>query len=81
MAEPSQVRAVVVMGVSGVGKTTVGRALAERLGWAFADADAYHSADAKAKMARGTGLSDADRAPWLAALATLIIARLDGGPS
>lgn len=53
------------MGVSGVGKTTVARALAERLGWRFADADAYHTEAAVAKMGQGIGLTDADRAPWL----------------
>jgi gluconokinase len=53
------------MGVSGAGKSAVGRALARRLGWAFHDADDHHSAAAKAKMARGDGLTDADREPWL----------------
>ncbi|MEM6785334.1 MAG: gluconokinase, GntK/IdnK-type [Bacteroidota bacterium] len=60
------------MGVSGSGKTTVGRALAVRLGWTFLDADAFHSTDARAKMAIGQGLTDADRAPWLDQLAALI---------
>jgi gluconokinase len=46
----------------------VGRALAERLGWAFVDADDLHSPENKAKMHRGEALTDADRAPWLAAL-------------
>lgn len=56
------------MGVEGSGKTTVGQALAARLGWSFADADDFHSAANKAKMAAGTALNDEDRAPWLAAL-------------
>lgn len=70
---------VLLIGPSGAGKTTVGTALAERLGWAFEDADAYHSAEAVAKMARGAGLTDADRAPWLARLAELIDARIGSG--
>ena len=53
------------MGVSGVGKTTVGRALATRAGWAFLEADDDHSPAAKAQMAKGIPLTDADRAPWL----------------
>lgn len=57
---------IVVMGVSGAGKTTVGRALAERLGLAFQDADDLHPEANVAKMAAGTPLDDADRAPWLA---------------
>ena len=70
--DPEATQVVVVMGGSGAGKTTVGRALAKRLGWAFEDADAYHNDAAKAKMATGTGLTDADRAPWLDRLAALI---------
>jgi len=58
---------VVVMGVSGSGKTTVGRALAVRLGIEFADADAFHSEASVAKMVSGHPLDDDDRAPWLKA--------------
>ncbi len=65
-------RVVVIMGVSGAGKTTVGRALAERLGWAFADADDVQPPENVAKMARGEGLTNADREPWLHALVALI---------
>jgi gluconokinase len=61
-------RAVVIMGVSGSGKTTLGQALAARLGWPLLDADDYHTPDARARMQRGEGLRDADRAPWLARL-------------
>src|SRR5258707_13017308 len=59
---------IVVMGVTGSGKTTIGSMLAARLGWDFADADEFHSAENKAKMHQGIPLTDADRAPWLAAI-------------
>ena len=65
-------RFVIVMGVAGCGKTTVGELLARHLGWQFYDADAFHPAENVAKMANGTPLTDADRAPWLSALHTLI---------
>jgi gluconokinase len=55
---------VVVMGVCGSGKTTVGRALAESLHWSFLDADAFHPPANVAKMARGVPLTDDDRWPW-----------------
>jgi gluconokinase len=56
---------VVLMGVSGAGKTTIGCALARDLGWRFIDADDYHAPQSVAKMAAGQALSDADREPWL----------------
>jgi gluconokinase len=59
---------VILMGVSGVGKTTVGQALAAELKWGFVDADDYHSAANVAKMQAGIPLEDGDRAPWLAAM-------------
>lgn len=59
---------IVVMGVSGAGKTTVGRLLAERLGMPFIEGDDYHPAANVAKMASGVPLGDADRWPWLDAL-------------
>ena len=59
---------VIVMGVTGSGKTTVGKMLAQRLGWEFADADDFHSAANKDKMHRGIPLTDADRMPWLASM-------------
>lgn len=71
-------RCVVVMGVSGSGKTTVGLVLAERLHVPFADADSFHSEAAKAKMAAGHALNDEDRAPWLARLADWLRAHPDG---
>jgi transketolase len=63
---------VVVMGVSGVGKTTIGERLAARLGWQFIEGDRLHPPQNVAKMSRGEPLSDADRAPWLAAVAAAI---------
>lgn len=59
---------VLVMGTTGSGKTTIGQMLARRLGWLFLDADDFHSASNKEKMHRGIPLTDADRAPWLAAI-------------
>jgi gluconokinase len=63
---------VIVMGVTGAGKTTVGRLLASQLGWEFADADDFHPAANVEKIRRGTPLSDDDRQPWLARLRTAI---------
>jgi len=60
---------VVLMGVSGSGKTTVGRALADELRWTFIDADDFHPAVNVAKMAAGVALTDEDRWPWLDHLA------------
>jgi gluconokinase len=64
------------MGVSGSGKTSVGKALAEHLRWEFYDADDFHPPENVAKMARGIPLDDSDRAPWLAALHDLISSSL-----
>jgi carbohydrate kinase (thermoresistant glucokinase family) len=63
---------LILIGVSGSGKTTIGKLLAERLGAAFADADDFHSPANKAKMHAGIPLDDADRKPWLAAIAAQI---------
>lgn len=63
---------IVVMGVSGSGKTTVGRALAEAIGATFFDADDFHSAENVEKMRRGEPLTEGDRGPWLQALRALI---------
>lgn len=64
--------AIVVMGVSGSGKTTVGAALAERLGVRFRDADEFHPAANVAKMSAGIPLEDSDRWPWLDAIGAAI---------
>jgi len=66
---------IIIMGVSGAGKTTVGTILAERLGWEFYDADDLHPKDNIEKMRAGVPLTDADRLPWLAALRGLIRSR------
>ena len=66
-------KAIVVAGVSGCGKSTIGRALADQIGWSFIEADAFHSQVSKAKMMAGKPLDDADRAPWLAALNTELL--------
>lgn len=65
-------RVVIIMGVSGSGKTTVGRLLADRMGWTFVDADDHHPPANVAKMARGEPLTDEDRMPWLERLRALI---------
>ena len=73
--------AVIVMGVAGSGKSTVGAALARALGWRFVDADAFHTPEAIAKMAHGQPLEDADRWPWLDRLHAVIAKDLaDGAP-
>jgi len=72
---------VVLAGVAGSGKTTVGRALAARLGWAFEDADALHSPADIAKMHSGAPLTDADRWPWLETVAAWLDARIAAGTS
>lgn len=60
---------IIIMGVCGTGKTTVGELLARRLGFEFAEGDAYHPQANVAKMRSGQPLDDTDRAPWLAAMA------------
>ncbi|MCA3285964.1 MAG: gluconokinase [Roseomonas sp.] len=73
--------AIIIMGISGAGKSTIGALLAERLGWPFADADGFHPPANVAKMAAGTPLTDADRWPWLDAIAAHIgAARGTGQP-
>jgi gluconokinase len=72
MPEKLPVRFVIVMGVSGSGKTSVGERLAGRLGWSFYDADNFHPPENVEKMARSIPLMDADRLPWLTRLHDLI---------
>ena len=70
---------VVMMGVSGSGKTTVGAALAQRLRVPFADADDFHPEANIAKMSAGIPLDDADRAPWLRAIADWLVEQSESG--
>jgi gluconokinase len=72
---------VLVGGVAGSGKTTVGALLANRLRWPFADADEFHPAANIAKMQSGVPLTDADRGPWLAAIAAWMDERIAAGES
>lgn len=72
---------LVLMGVSGSGKTTVGIALAERLGWPFVDGDDFHPPANVDKMARGEPLTDADRWPWLQTVRSFIDERIERGES
>ena len=64
---------VILMGPAGAGKTTVGQALAEALGWTFVDADALHPASNVEKIRAGTPLTDADRDPWLTRVRETIV--------
>ncbi len=66
---------VILMGVAGAGKTTVGRALAGELGWGFIDADDVHTRASVEKMRRGEPLAEDDRRPWLEAIGGLIAAK------
>jgi len=70
---------ILLMGVSGSGKTAVGTLLASQLGWEFADGDDYHPAANVEKMRNGIPLTDADRAPWLETLRALIAGWIAAG--
>ena len=63
---------VIIFGVSGAGKTTIGKLLAEELGWRFCEADDFHPRANIDKMGRGIPLTDEDREPWLNSLRELI---------
>jgi carbohydrate kinase (thermoresistant glucokinase family) len=78
-AAPARPSGLIVMGVAGSGKSTVGEALAARLGWRFADGDDFHPPANVAKMSAGTPLTDEDRWPWLNAIAAAIQASIDRG--
>ncbi len=71
--------AMIVMGVSGSGKSTIAEALANRLGWTFEDGDRFHPASNVAKMSAGHPLTDEDRWPWLRAIAAEIDRLADSG--
>lgn len=73
------VQIIIVMGVEGSGKTTIGRKLAGALGCQFYDADDFHSPQARSKMAAGVALTDDDRRPWLQALRGLVAEHLHTG--
>jgi gluconokinase len=75
------VRVVVVMGVSGSGKSTVASRLAERLGWDFLEGDDLHPAANVERMRAGVPLTDEDRAPWLAEIARVVEERVSAGGS
>jgi gluconokinase len=72
---------LVLMGVTGSGKTTVGKLLAAETGWRFADADDFHSEANRAKMHANIPLTDEDRKPWLASLHQLLLGWYEGGTS
>jgi gluconokinase len=74
-------QAIVLMGVSGCGKTSVGERLSQILGWPFFDGDDFHPTGNVAKMSQGIPLNDDDRAPWLAILHDLIADHLQAGKS
>jgi gluconokinase/6-phosphogluconolactonase len=75
----SGIAAIIIMGVSGAGKSTIGQALADRLGFAYEDGDAYHPQANIDKMHAGVPLTDEDRWPWLHAIAAAIDAKADSG--
>jgi gluconokinase len=82
MTEPSGGEprlAIVLMGVAGAGKTTVGRALAETLGWTFVDADDHHPEENRRLMEAGVPLTDAQRDSWIGTLEALIADHLAAG--
>jgi gluconokinase len=70
---------VVVMGVTGAGKSTIGQLLASSLGWEFRDGDDLHSEESKGKMRRGVALTDLDRAPWILAVREVVRGMLASG--
>jgi gluconokinase len=72
---------LVLMGVTGSGKTTIGKMLAVETGWRFADADDFHSEANRAKMHAGVPLTDEDRKPWLATLHQLLLGWYEAGTS
>lgn len=80
-SELASLQVIIIMGVAGSGKTTIGQALAERLQWNFADADDFHSDANVRKMTAGEALTDDDRAPWLLSLSSNIQNWIETGKS
>jgi gluconokinase len=74
-----QTKVLLLMGVSGSGKSTVGELLARTLNWPYADADSFHSPANVAKMAAGQALTDDERAPWLAMIRAWIDQQIERG--
>jgi gluconokinase len=72
-------RIIVLMGPAGAGKTTIGKPLADSLGWRFLDADDLHSRENLDRMHRGVALTDAERAPWLATIRSALSRALESG--
>ncbi|HEX7034330.1 MAG TPA: gluconokinase [Pseudomonadales bacterium] len=81
MTDEPHPRVVVLLGASGAGKSTIGRMLADRLGWPFLEGDDFHSPSNREKMRRGIPLDDADRGPWLDAIRAKIDEVLEAGGS
>ena len=79
MSETRHPMAIVVMGVCGTGKSTIGREIADRLGYPYEDADDFHPESNVVKMRSGTALTDADRKPWLDRLRALMTQHLTDG--
>jgi gluconokinase len=72
---------ILIMGVAGSGKSTIGRQLANEMGWPYHEADDFHSDANKAKMAQGIPLDDHDRTPWLASIRTAMESSIAAGQS
>src|ERR1700750_1106465 len=70
---------ILVMGTTGAGKSTVGKLIAQRLGWTFLDADDFHPPANIEKMKHGIPLTDADRGPWLANIHSRLLQLAEGG--
>lgn len=81
MVSDERVRQIVVMGVSGVGKTTIAKGISTLTGWTFAEGDAFHPEVNVAKMHEGQPLTDEDRWPWLRAIGEWMSAEIDAGRS
>lgn len=79
VSPPHLPRVVILMGVSGSGKTVVGEALARATGWRFVDSDDLHPPENRAKMSAGIPLTDADRQPWLERIRRGVIDATPGG--